>query len=220
MRDSLEFEECIIGLHTLDIDLVGTIFWVFEIEVVSSLIVVDLIRISTSIIHRMRDVDSFFFRELEVDLTELRSLVSYTCTVRIRDEVCMIDLMVLVSVLLIIILWKWWHISESDELRSLQFSYNRELSLSLEYDFESVLGNDILLSTILHERIVDIIAHGECHVGRNRPWSGCPGEHTRPTRELVIRFEGELHRDRRIVDLLIGVIHRDLEVGDRSSELP
>ncbi len=81
-----------------------------------SLIVVNLIRIPTSVIHRMRDVDPFFFRELEVDLTELWSLVSDTRTVGIRDEVCMVDLVILISVLLIIILWKWWHISESDEL--------------------------------------------------------------------------------------------------------
>ena len=151
-----------------------------------SLIVVNLSRISTSIVHRMRDMDAFFFRELEVDLTELWSLVSDTRTVGIRDEVCMVDLVILVSVLLIIILWKWWHISESDELRPLQFSDNRIFSLSLEYRFESIFCNDILLSTILHERIVDIIAHCECHIGRDRPWSCRPGEDFRSCGESII----------------------------------
>jgi hypothetical protein len=113
---------------------------------------------------------------LEVDLTELWSLVSDTCTIGVRDEVCMIDLVILVSVFLIIIFWKWWHISESDELRTLQFSDNRELSLPLEYGFESIFCNDILLSTIFHEHIVDIVAHGECHIGRDRPRRRRPGK--------------------------------------------
>ena len=100
-----------------------------------------LSRIPTSIIHRMRDVDSLLFRQLEVDLTELWSLMSDTRTIRVCDEVCVIDLVILVSIFLIIILWKWWHISESDELRSLEFSYYRVFSFPLKYGFESVFGN-------------------------------------------------------------------------------
>lgn len=165
-------------------------------------------------------MDSFFFRELEVDLTELWSLVSDTRTVSVGNEICVIDLVILVPVFLIIILWKWWHISESDELRSLEFSDHGELSLSLEYGFESVFSNDILLPTILYENIVDIVPHSKCHIGRDRPWRGCPGEDTRSLWELVIGFECELHRDRRIVDLLIGVIHRDFKIRNRRSEFP
>ena len=161
MRDTLKFEESIIRLHTFDIDLVRSIFWILQIEIVSSFKIENLSRISTSIVHRMRDVNAFFFRQLEVDLTELWSLMSDTCTVCIRDEVCMVDLVILVSVFLIIILWKWWYISESNELRTLEFSDHGELSLSLEYGFESIFGNYILLSTILYEHIVDIVPHCE-----------------------------------------------------------
>jgi len=59
--------------------------------------------------------------------------MSDTCTICISDEVCMVDLMILVSKLLMIILWKWWYISESDEFRTLEFTDNSVFSLSLEY---------------------------------------------------------------------------------------
>jgi hypothetical protein len=209
MCDPLQFEESIIGFHAFDIDLVRTILRSIEIEIMSSLIVMDLIRISTSIVHRMRDVDSFFFRELKVDLTELWSLVPDTRTIGVRDEVCMIDLVILVSVLLIIILWKRWDISESDELRSLQFSDNRKLSLSLEYGFESTFCNDILLSIILHERIVDIIAHGECHIGRDRPWGGSPGENRYRRSFFLNRSSSQEHIYHELIDFIDVIIDCD-----------
>lgn len=102
--------------------------------------------------------------------------MSDTCTVSISDEVCMVDLVILVSVLLIIILRKWWDISESDELRSFEFTDNRILPFSLEYCFCTILRDDELLATILDEDIVDITSDCECHIGRDCPWSCCPGE--------------------------------------------
>ena len=176
MRDTLQLEECIVCFHTFDIDLIPTVLRILQIEIVSSFKIENLGRIPTSIIHRMRYVDSLLFCQLEVDLTELWSLVSDTSTIGVGDEVCMVYLMILVSVFLIIILWKWWHISESDEVRSLEFSDHCELSLPLEYCFEPVFGYDILLSTILYENIVDIVPHSKCHIGRDRPRSSRPCE--------------------------------------------
>ena len=74
----------------------------------SSFKIKNLSRISTCFIHRIRDMDAFFFRELEVNLTELWSLVSDTRTICIGDEVSMVYLMIFVTVFLIIILRKWW----------------------------------------------------------------------------------------------------------------
>ncbi len=149
MRDPLELEECIICLHSLDIDPIGSFLRILEIEIVSSLIIIDLSRIPPCIIHCMGDMDSFFFPELEVDLTELWCLMSDTCTVGVSDEVRMVDFVILVSIFPVIVLWKWWNISESDELRSLEFSHDRIFSFSLEYSFESILCDDKLLSELL-----------------------------------------------------------------------
>lgn len=133
MRDPFELEERIICLHTLDIDLIGSLLRIFEIKIVCPLIVEYLARISSGFIHRLGDIYPFFFRELEVDISELWSLMPNTCTVGIRDEVSMVYLMIFLTIFLVIILWKWWDISESDELRAFEFSLDYILALSFEY---------------------------------------------------------------------------------------
>ena len=95
--DTFELEERIIRLHTFDIDLIRSFFWCFEIEVMRPFVVKYLGRVLPCLIHRFRDKNSFFFRELEVDITELRSLMSDPGTISICDEISMIDLMVLAS---------------------------------------------------------------------------------------------------------------------------
>lgn len=115
MRDPFELEKRIIRLHTLNIDLIGSLLRIFEIEIVYPLIVIYLTRVLPCFIHRFRDEYSLPFRKLEVDITELWRLMSDTRTVSICDEVCMVDLMIFLPMFLVVVLWKWWDISKSDE---------------------------------------------------------------------------------------------------------
>ncbi len=191
-----------------------------EVEIVHTLIVEYLTRIPTCFIHSFRDEYPFSLRELEIDITELWCLMPDTRTISIRDEVCMVDLMILLPVFLIVILWKWWNISESDEIRSFEFSDDRIFSLSLEYYLETILRDDELLIIICYEYIIDIISDRECHIRRDRPRSRRPGENFRSCGECIIRLKFEFHCDSRIIHCLIRIIHRDFEVRYRCSELP
>lgn len=84
-------------------------------------------------VHRFGDKYPLFFCELEVDITELWSFMSDPRTIGIGDKVCMVDFVIFLTIFLIIILWKWWCISESDEFRSLEFSLDYVLPFSLKY---------------------------------------------------------------------------------------
>jgi hypothetical protein len=101
-------KECSVLLHALDIHLIGFL-------IMKSLIVMDLCGVLPCFVHGFGDKYPFLFRELEVDITELRSFMSDTSTVCVSNKVCMVDLVILFSIFLIIVLWKWRRISESYE---------------------------------------------------------------------------------------------------------
>ena len=150
MCDPFEFEKCTVCLHAFDIDLISSILRILKVEIVRTFIIKYLSCVFPCFIHRFRDMYPFLLRKLEVDITELWSLMPDTRTVSICDEVCMVYLMVFLSMLLIIILWKWWNISESDELSAFEFTNNGIFSFSLEYCLYTILRDDKLLIIIFH----------------------------------------------------------------------
>ena len=143
-----------------------------------------------------------------------------TRTVSVGDEVRMIDFVIFLSMFLVIVLWKRWHIGKSDEVRSPQFSDHAVVPFSFEYCLYTIFRKDKLFTIILDKYIVDIVSHGKCHVRRDRPWRRRPGKDLRSFRKFIIWLEFEFHRDRRIIDRLICIVHGDFEIGYRSPELP
>jgi hypothetical protein len=77
---------------------------------------------------------------------------------------------------LVVVLWKRWHITESDKVRSPQFSDHAVLPFSFEYYLYTIFRKDKLFTIILDKYIVDIISHGKCHIGWDSPRSSGPSE--------------------------------------------
>lgn len=146
VRDRLILKESTIRFHALDISLIGTVFWLLEVEIVDSLHIVYLRGISTLIIECLCDGDTIFFRETKVHIPELWSDMDDTRTICIGREVSRIDMMRLVSSLPVVVLWKWWDIRESDEFSAFQFSDESIFTLSLKYRFCTIFRDDELLT--------------------------------------------------------------------------
>lgn len=143
MGDPLKFEERIICLHSLSIDLVSSLFRILEIKIVSSFVIKNLSRILPCLIHCFCHRNSIFFCKTKVHITKFWSDMHNTSTISISCKIRSIYLMWLISFFSMIILWKWWNIGKSYEFSSLEFSNNSIFSLSLEYCFKSTASYHI-----------------------------------------------------------------------------
>ena len=102
----------------------------------------------------------------------------------------------------------------SDEVGPLQRADPCRSPSSAAYDAEPRLGQDVAHAVEFDDRVVDVGADGEREVRRQRPRCG------RPRQDPLAGLEFEPDRERRVLTIVVHVVHPGLGVAERRLAAP
>ena len=179
-------------------------------------VVADLSGVTPVLVHGTQGGDACFVRDILVVFAESGRQVHDACAVLGRNEVSGQHLPGVLGAMEFGVreIVEQRRVPASDEVAALECVDTLGVAELCLMSPDEGVGHDVFLTITIEDRVVDVGPDCESQVRRQRPRRRRPGDH------VLARLERELHGERRVLAILVDVVHPSLSVRQRGLTSP